>query len=245
MAATAPVAAQQTAEGDAPSGTPGGFESIDGTKLRPAALSYDATMKMEDRSLNLSSSLTVTSTTTGGTDTWTIVNKIETPQSANTDSLIAHRPSLLPVSRHRRGGPVMDLTYSDTSVTGEARRNGEPVPIRASLEGPTLAGGVHDVIALGAMPLEPGYRAALRVFSPQDQSTKRAEFEVVGMETVKTPAGSFETYVVDLDVGNGYVTGTVHLRKEPPRYYVKWNTEVSTPRGTRTIRQTLSSMEMQ
>ena len=48
----------------------------------------------------------------------------------------------------------------------------------------------------GAMLLEPGFRAALRVFSLQDQSVKRAEFEVTGTETVETPAGTFETYVV-------------------------------------------------
>ncbi len=51
--------------------------------------------------------------------------------------------------------------------------------------------------------------------------------------------------MVDLNVGGGYITGTVHLRKTAPRYYVKWATEVATGQGTRTIRQTLSSMEMQ
>jgi len=94
------------------------------------------------------------------------------------------------------------------------------------------------------MPLGTGFQAALRVFSPQDQEAKRAEFEVTGTETVKTPAGSFETYVVDLNVGDGYITGTVHLRREAPRYYVKWKTEVSAGQSTRTITQTLSSMEM-
>jgi hypothetical protein len=103
---------------------------------------------------------------------------------------------------------------------------------------------VHDVIALGAMPLQPDFSTTLRVFSPRDQATKRAEFEVTGTETVETPAGSFETYVVDLNVGDGYVTGTVHLRKEAPHYHVKWKTEVSTGRGTRTISQTLSSIKM-
>lgn len=194
--------------------------------------------------MNLSSTLAVTATSTDGTDTWTLVNKIKMPRGTSTDSLIVDRSSLLPVSRHRRGGAVMNLTYTDTSVVGEAQRKGQPVPISASLKGPTLAGGVHDVIALGAMPLKPDFSTALQVFSPQDQSTKKAAFNVTGTETVKTPAGSFETYVVDLDVGNGYVTGTVHLRKEPPHYYVKWRTDVSTDRGTRTITQALSSMEM-
>lgn len=76
----APVAAQESAaQENRPSGTLGGFENIDGTKLRPATLSYDATMKMGDRSLDLSSTLAVAATSTGGAETWTLVNKIEKP----------------------------------------------------------------------------------------------------------------------------------------------------------------------
>lgn len=241
-----PVAAQD----DAPAGELDGFAKIDGTTLKPATLSYDATVKTENRSLNLSATQTFAKTSTGGTDTWTLVNKIKTPRGTSTDSLIVDRSSLLPLSRHQSGGASMELSYTGpsasdtTSVSGTMTRGGQSVPISKRLKGPTLAGGVHDVIALGAMPLQPGFSTTLRVFSPRDQATKRAEFEVTGTETVDTPAGSFETYVVDLNVGDGYVTGTVHLRQEAPHYHVKWETEVSTGRGTRTISQTLSSMKM-
>ena len=247
-AATAVPAAAQ--EPDGPLGEMGGFAEIDGTKLAPATLSYDATMKINGRSRDLSSTQTFARTSTGGADTWTIVNKIETPGGLRTDSLIVDRSSLLPISRHLRGRVGMDLTYTGPSAaggmeaSGTMKRRGQSKSISKRLSGPTLAGGVHDVVALGAMPLEPGFRAALRVFSPQDQSVKRAEFEVTGTETVETPAGSFETYVVDLNVGDGYITGTVHLRKATPRYYVKWATDVTTGQGTRTIRQTLASMQM-
>jgi hypothetical protein len=249
------IAVPASAQEDASSGKLDGFDKIDGTRLKPATLTYDATMKMKGRSRNLSSTLTYVKTTTSGTDTWTLVNKIKTSRGTSTDSLIADRSSLLPVSRHRRGGAGMDLTYTgpsesgeteagSTMVSGTVKPGGQSRQISTSVKGPTLAGGLHDVIALGAMPLEPGFEATLQVFSPQDQATKRAEFETVGTETVETPAGSFETYVVDLDVGDGYVTGTVHLRKEAPRYYVKWKTKVQAGRGTRTLTQTLSSMEM-
>lgn len=243
----APAAAQEKTEG---SRAVSGFEQIDGTQLAPATLSYDATVKTGDRSLDLSSTQTIAETTTGGTDTWTLVNTIQTPRGTNTDSLIADRTSLLPVSRHRSGGAALALTYTGPSASGETivsgtmKKGGQSTSVRERLEGPTLAGGVHDVIALGAMPLRPGFRTTLRVFSPQDRATKRAEFEVVDTKTVETPAGSFETYVVDLTVGDGYVTGTVHLRKEAPHYHVKWRTEVQAGRGTRTITQTLSSMAL-
>lgn len=246
VAGAGPAAAQETA--DSP-GDLDGFERIVGTTLTPTVLSYDVTLKRGGKAIDLSSALTVTATSTGSTDTWTLVNEIQTPRGANTDSLIVDRSSLLPVSRHRRGGSAMDLTYSGpsasgkTSVSGAIRTGDQSKPIRKELEGPTLAAGVHDVLALAAMPLAPGDQPTLRVFSPQEQATKRAEFEVVGTETVEVPAGTFETYVVDLNVGDGHVTGTVHLRKEPPHYYVRWKTEVSSGRGTRTITQALSSMD--
>jgi hypothetical protein len=242
----APTLAQEKVSSDELAG----FEEINGSNLKPAVLSYDATVKAGGRSRELSSTQTVAKTTTGETDTWTLVSRIKTARGTNTDSLIVDRSSLLPVSRHRRGGAAMDLTYSrlsapgETKVSGTMKSGGQSKPISKRVKGPTLAGGVHDVIALGAMPLQPGLEAALRVFSPQDQATKRAEFEVTGTKTVETPAGTFETYVVDLNVGEGDITGTVHLRKEAPRYYVKWKTEVSAGRGTRTIIQNLSSMEM-
>jgi hypothetical protein len=93
------------------------------------------------------------------------------------------------------------------------------------------------------MPLEPGLTTTLQVFSPQQQTVRTARFEVTGTETVETEAGSFETYVVDANVGDGTITGTVHLRKAAPHYIVKLKTEQSTARGSRTTTQTLTSMQ--
>ncbi|PSQ82076.1 MAG: hypothetical protein BRD41_01110, partial [Bacteroidetes bacterium QS_1_63_11] len=74
------------------------------------------------------------------------------------------------------------------------------------------------------------------------QTVRTANFEVTGTKTVETPAGSFEAYVVDVTVGDDKVSGTVHLRKTAPHHVVKTKLDVSTPRGTRTISQSLSRM---
>jgi hypothetical protein len=220
-----------------------GFAKIDGSNLAPATLSYDATMTVRGQSIDLSSTQTITATTTNGTDTWTLVGKTKTPQGTVTDSLIADRTTLLPLSRHQRGPFTMDVTFTDTSASGEMKMRGQSVSIDKSLDGPTLAGGIHDLVALGTMPLEPGFSTTLQVFSARSQEVRPARFEVTGTETVTTPAGSFDAYAVDVNVGDGDVTGTVHLRAEAPHYIVKSKTEVSTQRGSRTITQTLSSMK--
>jgi len=265
-----------------------GFANIDGTRLAPATLSYDITVKargrsldltstrtiaatttngtdtwtlvgktktpqgtvtdsliadQRGRSLDLTSTRTIAATTTNGTDTWTLVGKTKTPQGTVTDSLIADRRTLLPRSRHQRGPFTIDVTFTDTSASGQMTMRGRSTPLDTRLDGPTLAGGVHDLIALGTMALEPGFSTTLRVFSAQKQEVRAARFEVTGTDTVKTPAGSFEAYAVDVDVGGGDVTGTVHLRTDAPHYIVKSTTEVSTQRGSRTVIQKLSAME--
>jgi dipeptidyl aminopeptidase/acylaminoacyl peptidase len=233
------TSAAAEAESDAASG----FSMIEGSALEPATLSYDAAMKMGGRSIDLSSVQTIAATSTDGTETWTVVSKTETPQGTVTDSLIADRRTLLPRSRHQRGPLTMDVTYADTSASGTIKMRGRSTSISANLDGPTLAGGVHDLVALGTMPLEAGFSTTLQVFSPRQQTVRPARFEVTGTETVETEAGSFDTYVVDLNVGDGDLTGTVHLRQEAPHYVVKVKTEQSTARGSRTVTQTLTSME--
>lgn len=221
---------------------PNGAALMDGSALEAATLSYNASMSMGGRSFDLSSTRTIQPTATEGEQTWTIVNKTQTPRATVTDSLIVDRSTLRPVSRHQRGPLAMDIAYTDTSASGNMSMRGRSTSISKTFDGPTLAGGAHDLIALGTMPLEPGFSTSLRVFSPQRQTVQTATFEVTGTETVETPAGSFEAYAVDVAVGDGNVTGTVHLRRAAPHHVVKTQLDVSSPQGTRTITQTLSGM---
>lgn len=61
---------------------------------------------------------------------------------------------------------------------------------------------------------------------------------------METPAGSFECYLVQMNVEETGTSGTLFVRTNAPHYVVKAKLEQSTPRGSRTITQTLSSMDM-
>jgi hypothetical protein len=135
----------------------------------------------------------------------------------------------------------MDITFTDTSAAGTVAVRGRSTSISKGFDAPTLAGGSHDLLALGTLPLAPGFSTTLPVFSPRQQQVRTVHFSVTGTTTVETPAGSFEAYVVDVTVGDDEVTGTVHLRKSAPHHVVEATLEVSTPRGTRTIRRTLTA----
>ena len=226
------------------SDAPSGVAMMDGSRLEPATLTYDATMEMQVRSIDLSSSQKIAATSTDGTETWTIVTETETPRATVVDSMILNRSTLRPVSRHQRGPLSMDVAYTDTSASGEITMRGQSTSISQQFDRPTLAGGIHDLLALGTMPLEPGLSTSLPVFSARQQTVHTARFEVAGRETVETPAGAFEAYVVDVTVGDDKVSGTVHLRADGPHHVVKSELEQSTPRGTQTITQTLSRMDV-
>lgn len=232
----APVAAQDASEGL------GGFSKIDGSRLKPVTLAYDITVTAQGKTLNLSLSQTIKATSTGNADTWTVVGHTQMPGATVMDSLVMTRSTLHPLSRHLRGPTTLDVDYTDSSVSGEMTLRDQSQSIETSFKGPTLAGGAHNLIALGTMPLAPDFSATLRVFAPREQEVRAARYNVTDTSTVETAAGSFETYVVDINVGDAVVTGTMHLRKEAPHYVIKSETERSTPKGTRTVTQTLSSV---
>ncbi len=230
---------------EAEKSTPGGLSMVDGTRLAPGTLSYDVTMQMRGRSLDLSSTQQIAATTTSGTDTWTAVNKTETPRATVTDSLVVNRSTLRPVARHLSGPMTLNVTYTDSSASGKVSVQGRTSSIDKTFSEPMLAGGSNNTLALASLPLERGYSATLSSFNERQQSVQTRTYSVEGTETVKTPAGSFETYVVDVSSKNGDTSGTMHVRTQAPHFVVKSTIEQSGPQGSATIEQTLSSMDVE
>jgi dipeptidyl aminopeptidase/acylaminoacyl peptidase len=216
---------------------------VDGSVLTPATHAYDISLSIGDRSIDLSTTQTLRRTTTDGTETWTLLKKTETPGGTVTDSLVADRTTLLPRSRHQRGPFTLDVAYTDSSARGEVTTQNGTRPITAAFDTPTLAGGSHDRLALSSMPLAPGFSATLQSFSPRNGSIKTTHYEVTGTAGLGTPAGGFDTYVVKVRVDGGNATGTLHVRRTAPHYVVKSALKLSTPRGTRTLTQTLTSLD--
>ena len=60
----------------------------------------------------------------------------------------------------------MGVTCSDTPASSTVKMRGRSSSIDTKLDGPTLAGGLHDLVDLGTMPLEPGFSTKLHIFSP-------------------------------------------------------------------------------
>lgn len=129
-------------------------------------------------------------------------------------------------------GPLslgQDLSYDGARVTGKATvpdRSGDggggrpstrQVSVDTTLAEGTLDGNTNLAVALGS-PLAQGFEMQVPVFSP-GQGVNSLNVRVTGRETVEVPAGSFETWTVDLE--GPEQTATIYVTREAPHLMVK------------------------
>lgn len=123
-----------------------------------------------------------------------------------------------------------DLEYDGRRVTGRATvpdmsgqggRSGGPstrqVSVDTTLSEGTLDGNMNLAAVLGS-PLSDGFEMQVPVFSP-GRGVNSLSVRVTGRETVEVPAGSFETWAVE--VRGPQQTATVHVTREAPHLMVK------------------------
>ena len=232
-----PAAAQPTAAPDSLS-----LSQIDGGTLQSTTLRYDVTVTAGGQSRTFSAVRALTATQTGGRDTWTVTDRTSLPQATVVDSLVLNRTTLRPVMRRLSGPMTMTVSYTDTSATGELQLRGRSQRIDASFDRPTLAGGANVRMALAALPLAPGVSATLPVYNEQQQSTQTLRFDVTGTESVASPAGTYDTFVVSIQSSGGGLSGTLHVRQTAPHHIVESTLTQPGPRGDRTFTRTLTSI---
>jgi hypothetical protein len=88
-------------------------------------------------------------------------------------------------------------------------------------------------VYLAALPLTEGYTATLRTFNVQQQQVRPMRVEVTGTETIEVPAGSFDTYVVELSAldGGDAGTGTYYVMQAAPHHVVRSETNLGAQMG--------------
>jgi len=154
-----------------------------------------------------------------------------TGQISRSSSYVA-TSDLSPVSATMEAtmGPLslsQDLEYEGSRVTGEATvpetsgQGGRPstrqVSVDTTLSAGTLDGNMN-VAAVLASPLSEGFEMQVPVFSP-GEGVNSLDVTVTGRETVEVPAGSFETWAVELR--GPQQTATVYVTREAPHMMVK------------------------
>lgn len=168
--------------------------------LKPGTLKYKATISAGGQQ----AAMTITSTVQEENGAWKAVDTMEGPMGKATDTAILDKSTLTLKKRSVEQGPVtILLDYNENKVTGTMKMGGQEKPVNAELGGPVFAdaGGAMECIAM--LPLAEGYTTSYRNFDLQKQKEKLWELKVVGVESVTVPAGTFESYKLEVNSDDG------------------------------------------
>lgn len=207
--------------------------SFDGSALRPATRTYEMRVSRGGQTSKRTTTVTLSKSSRDGRPTWKVVRETGRQGRTSTGTLHVDRSTLLPVSFRTDGGTI-DLTYDDRTVTGTFGRGGRSRSVDTTLAVPVLDGeSLHRNVALASLSLEVGQSFWLRSFSPLGPSVTLAECSVTGTESVDVPAGTVETYVVQMESsGDGtQTTATLYLRRRAPHVLVRGEATITTGGG--------------
>jgi hypothetical protein len=125
------------------------------------------------------------------------------------DHFVLDARDLRPIAFDNARGGVehVRLAYERDRVTGRKVDKGAVAPVAAVTPGPVWEGNLYG-IHIGALPLKQGATFELP-FYQYDKGAGRFIFSVTGSETVTTPSGRAEAWVVAVD--NGGATRATYL----------------------------------
>jgi hypothetical protein len=101
-------------------------------------------------------------------------------------------------------GPVsIDLNFAGDKAAGNMSMSGKDTPISVDLGGPLFAQGAGAKQSLSCLPLAEGYSTTYRNFDVQKQKVQLMQLKVSGVEKVTVPAGTFDTYKLEITSDGG------------------------------------------
>ncbi|HEY0971079.1 MAG TPA: hypothetical protein VGE02_08940 [Gemmatimonadales bacterium] len=176
---------------------------VDGLRLHEATLTYRATLHLPDGTPRPAGIRTVRLTPTlyAGGVAWALSERVDSVATATSDSLLLARTDLLPLHWEGVRGPARiaaelarDTLYAAASwPTG--RRS-----ITSALDGPVITTQGHAELVVALLSLQPDWRATgrLLVVDLGGARVVPVTFMVEGLETIETPAGRFDCWVVTM-----------------------------------------------
>ena len=104
---------------------------------------------------------------------------------------------------HVQGQIAFHLRFSDSKATGSIDTGAMPRQVDSTLTGPVFANAAGGMQIIGCLPLAVGYTTKFRNFDLRVQKEKLMQLKVTGEEKVTVPAGTFDTYKVELTSADG------------------------------------------
>jgi dipeptidyl aminopeptidase/acylaminoacyl peptidase len=207
-----------------------------GDALSPMTLTYATTLKTMGQERQYDYTRTVTTGTFDGRPVWRIVDAVRLPGLNSADTLDVDRATLLPVRRDAVGGATITLRFAEDRVTGKLAMGAQSMPVDLKLDGAVFGEGAGQDMLLASLPFAEGYAASMHMLALLTQHIRPLAIAVTGTETVTTPAGTFETFVVTLSPLDGDEGGTamLHVTRDAPHVIVRGTVKLPAMMGSGT-----------
>jgi hypothetical protein len=177
--------------------------AVDGFRLQPSTLTYRATLHLPDGTSKPAGIRTVALAPTlyAGGVAWAISERVDSVATATSDSVLLARTDLLPLHWEGIRGParIAAELARDTLYAGATWPTGRR-SIVSPLGGPVLTTTGHLELTVALLPLQPDWRATARLLVVDLGGARvvPVTFMVEGLETIETPAGRFDCWVVTM-----------------------------------------------
>ena len=154
----------------------------------------------------MSTERTISATQYRGKRIWRVAD-VTTGMGAGTDTVDIDAATAWTLHRSAKQGPgLLSLEFTPQGVTGSMQMPGKPIPVDVKFYGGLVSDNAGIDVAVCTLPLREGYAATLNMFDSSVWQVRAMTVAVTGKEKVSTPAGAFETYVVEVkpvDGGSG------------------------------------------
>jgi hypothetical protein len=216
--------------------------AVRGSSLRPMSLNYTSTLNMQGREMKIESTRVLAKEKSDGKSVWKLTQTAKTPMGDGTDIYLLDEATLAPISRSAtQGGAKVDMTFSDSEVKGMISAGAQQIPISGKLEGAVFGDEAALEASLSALPLAPGYKTTYRTFDMMGQKSRVWSLEVTGTEKVTVPAGTFDTYKVEIKAIDGGEGGSTRwITTAQPRMVIAAEGSLPAAMGGGKIRSELT-----
>jgi dienelactone hydrolase len=168
--------------------------------LEAGTFKYKAKLEMGGQQIPLTVSTTIAED--GGA--WIATDVTDTPNGPVTEITTVEKGTLIARKLNLKQGQVaIDLNFGGDKAVGNMNVNGQDRPVSVDLGGPLFAVAAGSKQSISCLPLAEGYSTKFRNFDVQKQKVELMQLKVSGIETVTVPAGTFETYRVEISSADG------------------------------------------
>jgi dipeptidyl aminopeptidase/acylaminoacyl peptidase len=186
--------------------------------LVPGTVTLKGRLEMQGQTMPVD----ITRTVTDQHGTWLVTESTVMPMGVISDSSTFDKGTLVLRKRAIHQGPAtIDVSFANNKATGTMTMNGQARPISADLGGVLFADGAGASEVMGTLPLAEGYTTTFRNFDLMSQQPKTKQLKVLGSGKVTVPAGTFDTWKVEVTTADGTGESTTLYVDKTSRHAVK------------------------